>query len=307
MFDNLIGQYILKKFLTNEIISDTLSYGYILEGPRFYGKQFIAESIAKEITSQSYITTVLPTEDRKLLSVDDIRAVKEDAYSQSFGGQKKVYIIPNADDMSNAAQNAFLKVLEEPPQDCVFFILVQDRYNVLSTIRSRCTILKLERYKDCEIETYLKSKDIEFSPEIIKLCDGTLTKYPILISKDYKETEALAYKVLLHIKELHPARIFAIYKHVQKMKESVNDILDIFLMWYRDLYVFMQTGQENCIDNKSRTAELVKDSKNYQLGEIVKIIDEINFAKTKLEYNGNLEMTINTLLMRMRGGEFGNC
>jgi DNA polymerase-3 subunit delta' len=292
----------LKKFLTNEIMHDTLSYGYILEGPRFYGKQFIAESIAKEITSQSYITIVLPTEDRKLLSVDDIRAVKEDAYSQSFGGQKKVYIIPNADDMSNSAQNAFLKVLEEPPQDCVFFILVQNRYNVLSTIRSRCTILALERYKDFEIAEYLKSQGIEYSPEIIKLCDGALTKYPILLSKDYKEMEALAYKILLHIRELHPARIFAIFKHIQKMKESVNDILDIFLMWYRDLYVFKQTGQENCIDNKSRTAELIKDSKNYHVDEILKIIDGINFAKSKIEYNGNLEITINSLLMLMKGG-----
>lgn len=303
MLDNLIGQETLKKFLACEIKNNVLSHGYIIEGPKYMGKSFIATNIAMEITTPTYIDIILPTENRKLLSVDDIRAMKEDSYASTFGGFKKVYIIPNADDMTAQAQNAFLKLLEEPPQDCIFLILVQDRFNLLSTIRSRCITLKLERYKDVEIETYLKSQGIEPSPEIIKLCDGTLTKYTSLIlDKNYEKIEELAYRILLHIRELHSARIFAITKHIKNLKDYVEDILDMFLIWYKDLYVYKQTAQTENIDNQSRLSDVIKQSELYSLEELEEIIKQINFAKLRLEYNGNLEMTIENLLMYMRGG-----
>ena len=66
MLDNLIGQETLKKFLAHEIRNNTLSHGYIIEGPKYMGKSFIATNIAIEITSPTYIDIILPTENRKL-------------------------------------------------------------------------------------------------------------------------------------------------------------------------------------------------------------------------------------------------
>jgi DNA polymerase-3 subunit delta' len=302
MFDALVGQEHLKKFLAHEIRNNTLSHGYIIEGPKYMGKSFIALNIAMEITTPTYTTMVLPTEDRKLLSVDDIRAMKETAYSSAFGGSKKVYIVPNADEMTPQAQNAFLKLLEEPPQDCVFLLLAEDRYNLLSTIRSRCILLRLERYKDAEIQAYLKIQGIESTPEIIKLCDGTLTKYTsAILDKNYAKVEELAYRILLHIRELHNARVFAITKHIKGLQDYVNDILDIFLIWYKDLYVYKQTGLTENIDNQTRLKDLIKQSEIYTIEEVSEIINQVNCAKLKLEYNGNLEMTIEILLLYMRG------
>lgn len=302
MFDSLVGQEHLKKFLSHEIRNNTLSHGYIIEAPKYMGKSFIALNIAMEITSPSYTTVVLPTEDRKLLSVDDIRDMKETAYSSASGGAKKVYIVPNSDNMTPQAQNAFLKLLEEPPQDCVFLLLAEDRYNLLSTIRSRCILLRLERYKDSEIHAYLKIQGIDPTPEIIKLCDGTLTKYTsAILDKNYEKVEELAYRILLHIKELHNARIFAITKHIKALTDYTNDILDMFLIWYKDLYVYKQTGLTENIDNQTRLADVIKQSELYTMDELAEIINQVNLSKLKLEYNGNLEMTIETLLLYMKG------
>lgn len=302
MFDSLVGQEHLKKFLSHEIRNNTLSHGYIIESPKYMGKSFIALNIAMEITSPSYTTVVLPTEDRKLLSVDDIRDMKETAYSSASGGAKKVYIVPNSDNMTPQAQNAFLKLLEEPPQDCVFLLLAEDRYNLLSTIRSRCILLRLERYKDSEIHAYLKIQGIDPTPEIIKLCDGTLTKYTsAILDKNYEKVEELAYRILLHIKELHNARIFAITKHIKALTDYTNDILDMFLIWYKDLYVYKQTGLTENIDNQTRLADVIKQSELYTMDELAEIINQVNLSKLKLEYNGNLEMTIETLLLYMKG------
>jgi len=301
MLDNIIGQSQLKRYLSNEIKNDTLMYGYIIEGERFMGKEYIAQNIADEITVPSYITTVTPSNDRKLLHVDDIRELRVDAYSQSFGKAKKVYILPNADDMNPQSQNAFLKILEEPPQDCVFFLLVENKYNLLSTIRSRCTTLSLARYTDKEIQEYLVKNNLEYNPEIVRLCDGTLRKYVYLDSQEFKNVNDLADRILLNIRKLHSARIFAITKHVKKLDKYVGDLLDLFLFWYRDMYVYMIVQDDNYIESVTKKQAIKDRIKDYTIEEVYTILQQIEFARLKFAYNGNLEMTINTLLLYMKG------
>jgi DNA polymerase-3 subunit delta' len=301
MLANIIGQEKLKRFISYELLHDTLSYGYIIDGDKFMGKNFIAHEIAEEITVPSYITDVVPSEDRKLIQVDDIRSLKEDAYSSSFKGAKKVYIIPDADKMTVSAQNAFLKVLEEPPQDCIFILLTEDRHKLLETIRSRCTSLVLGRYTDKEIAEYLQSKSIDSNMETIRLCNGAVNRYLYLDTKEYKEVTELAFRILLNIQELHPARVFAITKHLKKLKEYMNDFLDIFLIFYRDLYVYKLLEDEAQVEFASKIDSIKKISKLYKEEDLLRIIDHIQFTRIKYEYNSNFDMTTEMLLLLMRG------
>lgn len=301
MLQNIIGQEKIKRYFSTEIKNDTLSYGYIIEGNRFMGKSYIARQIAEEITSNLYITVLTPTNDRKHIHIDDIRDMKNDAYSQTFGKSKKVYILPDADEMSPQAQNAFLKVLEEPPQDCVFILLAVNRYNLLSTIKSRCTTLSLSRYTDAEIKAYLTKAGLNYDTEIVRLCDGTINKYVYLTSKEFTEVNELATRILLNIKTLHPARIFAIFKHIKKHDKYVRDVLDLFLLWYRDLFIYSVLKDESYIEASSKVQSIKDQIKHYSQEELLNIITQIEFARLKLDYNGNLEMTMNTLLLYMGG------
>lgn len=301
MLTNIIGQDKLKLFIMNEIQSGNLSYGYLIEGEQYMGKDFIAQEIAEELTSSNYIKRILPTDDRKLLSVNDIREMKDDAYSYSFKGETKVYIIPNADDMNASCQNAFLKLLEEPPQDCVFLLLVKNRMSLLETIRSRCVLLSLARYSDSEIKQYLQQHQVDFDNEIVRLCNGSLNRYLYLNSKEFEPIRALAFKIVCNLNVLHNARIFAILKHLKKMKEHINDVLDIFLIWYRDMYVYKITQDESLIEFTSHSSEIKAISKSYTEEQILKIIDKIEFTRMKMVYNCNFDMSIDTLLLYMKG------
>lgn len=301
MLDNVIGQEKLKKFLEKEINSGNLSYGYIIEGDHFMGKSFIARQFASELTVPKYINELTPSNNRKTIQVDDIRELRKDVYSQTFNGHRKVYIIPDADKMSVSAQNAFLKILEEPPQECVFILLTTNRYNLLETIRSRCTSIVLSRYKKVEIQKYLDKQGIEYNEEIVELCNGTLNRYLYLMTEEFKEVEELAFRILLHIKELHDARVFAIYKHINKYKDYVEDILNIFLLWYKDLFVYKLLQNEDLLVYKNRINDVKRISNEYSEEELIKILDQIHFAQTKLKFNCNLEMTVNTLLFYMKG------
>ena len=91
------------------------------------------------------VTTVAESDKkRKTLSVDLIRRVREDAVVKPNEGIRKVYIIPNAGTMTREAQNALLKVLEEPPAYAVFLLLCTRATELLPTIRSRSQIYSLE-------------------------------------------------------------------------------------------------------------------------------------------------------------------
>lgn len=75
---------------------------------------------------------------KKTVGVDEIRAVIEDVYTKPFKSDKKVYIIEDGDCLTPAAQNALLKVIEEPPEYAVFIICATDLNKILTTVKSRC-------------------------------------------------------------------------------------------------------------------------------------------------------------------------
>ncbi|MBQ1991289.1 MAG: hypothetical protein II233_00740 [Clostridia bacterium] len=79
----------------------------------------------------------------EVVNVDEIRKICNDAYIKPNEAKTKVYIIPNADKMQTQAQNAFLKVLEEPPQNILFILCCTSSQQLLLTIRSRVTVYKL--------------------------------------------------------------------------------------------------------------------------------------------------------------------
>ncbi|MBE6936253.1 MAG: hypothetical protein E7458_07085 [Ruminococcaceae bacterium] len=76
----------------------------------------------------------------KDIVVDDIRAMRQDAYVAPLEGNRKVYLILHAQDLNGAAQNAALKLLEEPPAGVFFVLLADSAMHLLETIRSRCVI-----------------------------------------------------------------------------------------------------------------------------------------------------------------------
>lgn len=97
----------------------------------------------------------------KSIKIDDIRSIREDAYIISGEGSDKFYIIENADYMTAQAQNALIKILEEPPKNVIFALICSSSVNLLSTIRSRAHIFKIQSdSKSEENEMLLISKQI---------------------------------------------------------------------------------------------------------------------------------------------------
>ena len=156
-FDEVVGQEAVVRTLTNAIKSGDVRQAYIFAGPRGTGKTSMARILAKALNCAHGPT---PTPDKTCHAcvaiaagtsldviemdaasqrgIDDIREIRERVILQPVEGQKKVYILDEAHQLTDAAWNALLKVVEEPPPHLLFVFCTTELGKVLPTVRSRC-------------------------------------------------------------------------------------------------------------------------------------------------------------------------
>lgn len=164
-FNSVVGQRSLTTTLKNAIASGKLAHAYLFCGPRGVGKTTCARIFAKTINCLSPTadgeacnqceSCVAFNEQRSFNiheldaasnnSVDDIRSLIEQVRIPPQLGKYKVYIIDEVHMLSQAAFNAFLKTLEEPPHHAIFILATTEKHKILPTILSRCQIYDFSR------------------------------------------------------------------------------------------------------------------------------------------------------------------
>src|SRR3954470_11621985 len=156
-FDEVVGQEAVVRTLTNAIQGDQLRQAYIFAGPRGTGKTTMARLLAKALNCVHGPTThpdktchvcqaiaagtsldVVEMDAASQRGIDDIREIREHVVLQPAEGRYKVYILDEAHQLTDAAWNALLKLIEEPPPHLVFVFCTTDLAKVLPTVRSRC-------------------------------------------------------------------------------------------------------------------------------------------------------------------------
>lgn len=177
-FDSVVGQKALTTTLKNAISSGKLANTYLFCGPRGVGKTTCARIFAKTINCtnrgadgeacgecescrsfneelRSYNVFELDAASNN--SVDDIRNLTEQVRIPPMNGKYKVYIIDEVHMLSQAAFNAFLKTLEEPPKYAIFILATTEKHKIIPTILSRCQIYDFGRISNKDIIEHLAS------------------------------------------------------------------------------------------------------------------------------------------------------
>src|SRR5690348_3875626 len=163
-FDEVVGQEAIVRTLRNAISSGQVRQAYLFAGPRGTGKTSLARILAKGLNCVQGPT---PTPDKTCHAcvaiangtsldvvemdaasqrgIDDIREIRERVVLQPAEGRYKVYILDEAHQLTDAAWNALLKLIEEPPPHLVFVFCTTDLSKVLPTVRSRCQTFVFQR------------------------------------------------------------------------------------------------------------------------------------------------------------------
>lgn len=188
-FEEVVGQSAITTTLNFAIESDQLAQALLFCGPRGVGKTTCARILAKKINSKNnskntedFSFNIFELDAASNNSVDDIRSLIEKVQIPPRVGTHKIYIIDEVHMLSQAAFNAFLKTLEEPPQHTIFILATTEKHKIIPTILSRCQIYEFKRITNNEIITYLEKiaieKEVVYEKESFQLianqADGAL-------------------------------------------------------------------------------------------------------------------------------------
>lgn len=160
-FDEVVGQEHITTTLKNAIDNNKLAQALLFCGPRGVGKTTCARIVARLINgfeerSEQNSLNIFELDAASNNSVEDIRnLIDQVRYPPQFG-KFKVYIIDEVHMLSNAAFNAFLKTLEEPPSYAIFILATTEKHKVIPTILSRCQIFDFNRIQISDIANHLK-------------------------------------------------------------------------------------------------------------------------------------------------------
>ncbi|HRS53666.1 MAG TPA: DNA polymerase III subunit gamma/tau, partial [Bacteroidales bacterium] len=184
-FDMVVGQTSITTTLKNAIRNDQLAQSFLFCGPRGVGKTTCARILAKTINCNNLTSNIEPCNECEPCrsfnvsasfniheldaasnnKVEDIRALVEQVRIPPQGVRYKVYIIDEVHMLSQAAFNAFLKTLEEPPPYAKFILATTEKHKILPTIISRCQVFDFKRITiddiACQLAYVAKNESIE--------------------------------------------------------------------------------------------------------------------------------------------------
>ena len=282
MFDKIIGNEKIKQQLKQAVDLNKTSHSYLFLGISGIGKKMIAKELAKmilceseekycnhcksciEFDSNNNPDFQLIQPDGSSLKIDQIRQMQKKILEAPINSNNKVYIIDDADLMTTEAQNCLLKTLEEPP-DFVTIILVGSKENsFLSTIKSRCTIIKFQSIENEQLKIYLNEKYgiNNISEEMLDIFGGSIGK-----AEELKDKEELFLNLIQIIKKIKVLDLPDVLKKadiIYKSQEDKNDILEAM-----NVILFKMSKQDirylNCIDIVEDTVKRLNANANYNM------------------------------------------
>ena len=176
MLDNFIGNSEIKNTIKSAVSCGRFPHAFIIEGEEGSGRKTLAKLIAAAavcsdtnapcgncrecelVLNDGHCDVLTYAPDGATFKVDAVRDIRNDAYIMPIEAKRKVNILLDCDKMNDSAQNAFLKVLEEPPSFMVFILICHSASFLLPTVRSRCVTLSVTNPDTQEAAAFIKQK-----------------------------------------------------------------------------------------------------------------------------------------------------
>lgn len=323
-FTKIIGQVDVIKHMQNAIQAKKISHAYIIHGEEGMGKKSLALAFAKTLQcieknnhpcnrckscmqadSGNQPDILWTTHEKASIGVDDIRTqVNADIQIKPYQSPYKIYIIDDGDKMTENAQNALLKTIEEPPEYAIIFLLACSTQNLLPTILSRSVVLNLKPIDLQIIKEYLMSEFQipDYMAEIAAGFSGGNVGKAIKYanSEDFERKKEDILHILRYIDEMELHEIVSGIKTISENKTSIYDYIDLIMLWFRDVLMLKATNDPSILLFKDEFQVIKRQANIRRYDEIDNIINSMEEAKAKLKANVNLDITIELMLLSIK-------
>ena len=324
-FKDVIGHKNIIGYIKNAVQENKVSHAYILNGARGSGKKMLAALFAETLLCEAKgpepcnkchscrqvdsgnhpdLVQIGPVS-MESIGVDIIRTkVNSDIMIKPYQGPYKIYIIDHADLMTEEAQNALLKTVEEPPEYAVIFLLTENWEKLLPTITSRCVMLKLRNIKDTLIKKYLMEK-LEVPDYKAEMCtafaQGNIGRAILLAkSERFNEIREESVHLLKNIREMELNELTEAIRHIHAYKLEAEDYFDIIMIWYRDVLMYKATKEVDKIVFKELIPEIKERAKKSSYEGVELVLDSLDKAKARLRANVNFALVMELLFLTIK-------
>ena len=306
------SQPIVYKILKNAILNDKCSQAYLIETGGFYDSinftmSFVKsllcplKKLAKEncgnchqcevIDSGNFPEIEIIKPDGLWVKKEQLQNLQKEFNTKALIGNKRVYIITKADRLNKSSANSILKFLEEPDNNLVAILLADNIYNVLSTIRSRCQILKLKStdISKEKLSTIEKLKQItigsnkEIDDEVITNKISKIIDFVNYYEKNHLNT-------MLYIGKLWNEYITS--------KEEFEMAFEIMINYYKDILNYSLNKPSEIFTPND---DIKNISKNNDINELCQKINKLVELKDLIKYNINTNLLMDKLIMSLEG------
>lgn len=329
-FTEIIGQDHIREHLQGALKNGKVSHAYILDGPRGSGKRFIADIFASALlcASRTHDDEDLPEPcgecisciqaengsnpdiihvmhaKPKTVSIEEIRAMRDDVRIKPFSAEYKVYILDDAQMMPPGAQNALLKTLEEPPAYAVLFLLADGTQNFLPTVLSRCVTLRMRPVPGAEIRTWLENvRNIprDRAAAVSELSGGSIGQAVKLAESDtFEEERSSMVRLMTELSDYDCHRIAETASALTGTADRELKASELIRLWIRDLMVVKATGSTERIAFSDQ-ADIIADAAARISDEgMEKTAGALDLYDRRIKANIKEETALELLLLTVR-------
>jgi len=224
------------------------------------------------------------------------------AYLKPMSGKTSTFIVDDAHLMNQSASNAFLKTLEEPPQTSHFILIAPDRDSVLPTISSRCQTLAFSPLPRQVLEDILVEKGIgkEEASLLAAMAKGSVGKALAYHSGGALQDLGDEVRLLSSLHEVGEGKVLDLAQRWGRNRQDALGVLEIMAQWYRDMMIMAEGAPEEQIVHVAHLQELRKGAARVGGPPLARILESVEDAREAIESNTNVQLTLDTLLLRVR-------
>ena len=264
MFEDILGNSANKEYLENSFKQNKISHSYIFSGKKGIGKKLFAIEFAKNILckteedkvkfeANSHPDFKIVKPDGTSIKISQVRELQMKISEKPVMADRKIYIIDDADLMTEESQNCFLKTLEEPPEYAIIILIVSSEGSLLTTVKSRCVILKFNDLSNEEI----KSKYSNLDEDALRLLSGSLEKIDSI--EEEKETLNALKEFAKALKEKSLEECFSLGDVLYSNKDKAIELLE-----YLE-HIFFEGKDYDAVDVIEKTKKKVMSYNNYEM------------------------------------------
>lgn len=318
-FSDIIGHGEAIEFLKRSVESGRVSPSYLFTGEDSIGKKTVALNFAKFINCLSDdgrpcdrcvscrkidalnspdITLVIPSGKGKVVTIDKMRDIKREANLKPFESRYKVFIIDDAEALTQEASNSLLKILEESPGNNVFIMVTSMPQWILDTIKSRSIMVK---FRTCSVsdlrDLLIQRHKIEDSLAhfMAQYSGGRIGKALIMKDGDTYERKNGFIDMVQGFLAGKPGSIdYSSWEYDDRFR--LKEDLSFLLSWFRDIYIAKIKKGSDLIFNCDRAEEIMRISGRYSFDELGKVIDKLILLESYIDMNVNIKIIVDVLL-----------